>query len=102
MSVNQGGIYKGLISSAVVFTFSPMCGIISPYFFVDEYGPKYYFGNIFAIGLLVLSMLLTFFLAAYFKKSNDTRENNPINIKDISEIEQRKMVDKHPNFRYTV
>ncbi|OLY83609.1 putative transporter [Smittium mucronatum] len=100
MSVNQGGIYKGIISSAVVVSFSSICGAVSPHFFVVELGPKYTAGNAFAISATALSIILTFILSAYFRRENDRREKNPIDISHVEELEQRKLNDKHPNFRY--
>ncbi|OLY84467.1 putative transporter [Smittium mucronatum] len=100
MSVNQGGIYKGIISSAVVVSFSSICGAVSPHFFVVELGPKYTAGNAFAISATALSMLLSFVLSMYFRRENARRDRNPIDLSHLEELEQRKLNDKHPNFRY--
>ncbi|OMJ24596.1 putative transporter [Smittium culicis] len=100
MSVNQGGIYKGIISSAIVVSFASICGAVSPYFFVDELGPKYIGGNVFAIGFLAFSMLLSFFMFIYFKRVNKYRDENPVDLSHLTEAEQRLMNNDHPNFRF--
>ncbi|OMJ11085.1 putative transporter [Smittium culicis] len=100
MSVNQGGIYKGMISSAVIVSFSSICGAVSPHFFVKELGPHYVAGNAFAISAMTLSVSLSLFLNIYFKRQNTSRDNNPVDVSHLSEFEQRKMNNQHPNFRY--
>ncbi|OLY78067.1 putative transporter [Smittium mucronatum] len=100
MSVNQGGIYKGMISSAVVVSFASISGAISPHLFVDEYGPKYYMGNSVAIGLIVVSMILTLVMTMYNKRMNEYRDKNPVDLSNLNEAEQRAMNEHHPNFRY--
>ncbi|OMJ15620.1 putative transporter [Smittium culicis] len=100
MSVNQGGIYKGIISSAIVVSYASISGAVSPYFFVDEFGPKYIGGNAYAIGFLALSMLLSGFMHFYFDRVNKHRDSNPVDLSHLNEAEQRMMNNDHPNFRF--
>ncbi|PVU86211.1 hypothetical protein BB561_006784 [Smittium simulii] len=100
MSVNQGGIYKGAIASAIVISYSSICGAISPKFFVTKYSPDFTVGNLFAIGMYVLSLVLSIFLSLYFSRINKHRDTNPVDVSHMLEEDQRKLNDRHPLFRY--
>ncbi|PVV00896.1 hypothetical protein BB560_004706 [Smittium megazygosporum] len=100
MSVNQGGIYKGTIASALVVSYSSICGAVSPHFFTDNLAPKYTAGNLFCTCMYGLSLLLATVLFFYFRAQNKHREENPMDLSHLSEEEQRRMNDKHPLFRY--
>ncbi|PVV03292.1 hypothetical protein BB560_002239 [Smittium megazygosporum] len=100
MSVNQGGIYKGSIASAIVVSYCSISGAISPNFFVTKYSPKFVIGNAFAICAYTVSLALTVVLKIYFSRQNRYRDENPVDISHLSEEEQRLMNDSHPQFRY--
>ncbi|OMJ17140.1 putative transporter [Smittium culicis] len=100
MSVNQGGIYKGMIASALVVSFGSICGVVSPRLYVEKFKPKYLAGNLLTIGTIVLSVILSILLAIYFNSKNKQRDSNPVDVSHLSELEQRNLNDAHPNFRY--
>ncbi|OMJ22309.1 putative transporter [Smittium culicis] len=100
MSVNQGGIYKGMIASALVVSFGSICGVVSPRLYVEKFKPKYLAGNLLTIGTIVLSVFLSFILSIYFNSKNKQRDSNPVDVSHLSELEQRNLNDAHPNFRY--
>ncbi|PVU87688.1 hypothetical protein BB561_006222 [Smittium simulii] len=99
-SINQGGVYKGLISSAVVISMGSASGIIVPRFFVANYGPEYTLGHAITIGSACLTILLSVLMSIYLRIENKRRDNNPVDISHISIEEQRLLNDKHPSFRY--
>ncbi|OLY81516.1 putative transporter [Smittium mucronatum] len=100
MSVNQGGIYKGMIASALVVSFGSICGVVSPRLYVLKFKPHYYIGNFVTIFAIVLSVILSIVLSLYFKAQNRYRDSNPVDLSYMNESEQRGLNDKHPNFRY--
>ncbi|PVU88192.1 hypothetical protein BB561_005967 [Smittium simulii] len=102
MSVNQGGIYKGTITSAIVVSYSSICGAVSPKFFVTKFAPKYTIGNYFAIGSYILTLILALVLRIYYNAQNKKRDQNPIDVSHLSEADQRRMNDNHPLFRYRI
>ncbi|PVU89799.1 hypothetical protein BB559_004945 [Furculomyces boomerangus] len=99
-SVNQGGVYKGLIASAVVISFGTICGATVPRLFVAKYDPGYTAAHSIILGFTALSGLLSFVLGMYFKKENTRRDNNPVDLSHLSEFEQREMFNSHPSFRF--
>ncbi|PVU85654.1 hypothetical protein BB559_006896 [Furculomyces boomerangus] len=102
LSVNQGGVYKAMISSGIQLCFGDSSGIISPRLYETQYYPKYTNGSILFITALSASIALSLIMTVYFNRENKRRDDNPVDISHLSEEQQRKMYDKHPNFRYKV
>ncbi|OLY81366.1 putative tartrate transporter [Smittium mucronatum] len=100
MSVNQGGIYKSIISSSVIVSFGTICGVVAPHLFVSSMGPKYTQGSLYTILANACSVLLAIALSFYFRVVNKHRDNNPTDVSNLTESEQRLLNDQHPNFRY--
>ncbi|PVV04456.1 hypothetical protein BB560_001046 [Smittium megazygosporum] len=100
MSVNQGGIYKGLIVSAFVISVGNIAGVASPRTFTKNFAPNYILGNILCVGLIVLSSVCVAILSIFFIRTNHKRDTKPVDVSHLSEEEQRDMNDFHPNFRY--
>ncbi|OLY80926.1 putative tartrate transporter [Smittium mucronatum] len=100
MAVNQGGIYKSLISSSVIVSFANICGVVSPHLFISSMSPKYIQGSLYTVLANAGSVLLAIALSFYFKIVNKNRDNNPTDVSHLTESEQRLLNDRHPNFRY--
>ncbi|OMJ12351.1 putative transporter [Smittium culicis] len=99
-SVNQGGVYKGLIASAVVISLGTICGVTVPRLYTKQYAPNYNMGNYVTLGCAALSVILSVMLGLYFKAENKRRDNNPFSVNHLSEDEQRALANDHPNFRF--
>ncbi|OLY83398.1 putative tartrate transporter [Smittium mucronatum] len=99
-SVNQGGVYKGLIASAIVISIGTICGATVPRLFVAKYAPDYVTGSIVTLAGTGMSVALSVFLGLYFKYENRRRDQNPVDISHMSEDEQRLLTNSHPNFRF--
>ncbi|PVU87611.1 hypothetical protein BB561_006255, partial [Smittium simulii] len=99
-SVNQGGIYKGLLASAAVISIGSISGVIVPRFFVKAYGPKFILGHSITITCVSLALLLLVMLKMYYSSENKRRDNNPVDLSNIPIEDQRLLNDQHPNFRY--
>ncbi|PVU90034.1 hypothetical protein BB559_004820 [Furculomyces boomerangus] len=99
-SINQSGIYKGLIASAMIISFGTIPGATVPRLFVAKYSPDYIAAHSIILGFTALSGLLSFILGMYFKKENARRDNNPVDLSHLSEFDQREMFNDHPNFRF--
>ncbi|OMH79052.1 putative tartrate transporter [Zancudomyces culisetae] len=102
MSINQGGIGKRLVVSAVCFAFGNAAGAVVPFMFTTKYSPSYTIGFVYNIACGVIGMVLIFFMAQYFKSENARRDKSPVDITHLSEDEQMLLYDAHPNFRYTL
>ncbi|OMJ12368.1 putative transporter [Smittium culicis] len=100
MSVNAGGISKRMISSAMTVSFGGIAGATTGYIFVSDYAPKYTIGNSVNITVLILIVLFSLILRAFFTAENARRDANPVDVSHMSEEEQRALNDLHPNFRY--
>ncbi|PVU84709.1 hypothetical protein BB559_007448 [Furculomyces boomerangus] len=100
LSVNQGGVYKGMIATAIQLSVGALGGIISPRLYVRKYFPKFYGGSVFFIASLGLSAFLSLMMTVYMRNENKRRDENPEDVSNLSLAEQRKLYDKHPNFRY--
>ncbi|PVU90018.1 hypothetical protein BB561_005070 [Smittium simulii] len=100
MSINQGGIYKGMIASALVVSIGSISGVGSPKTFTSNFSTKYTLGNSIYIGGVAFSTILVVLLGIYFNSENKRRDQNPEDVSHLSEDEQRAMNDKHPKFRY--
>ncbi|PVU89836.1 hypothetical protein BB561_005148 [Smittium simulii] len=101
-SVNQGGIYKGLLASAIVVSIGSICGVVIPRFFVIGYGPNFVLGHSITIACVVMALLLVATLKIYYSTENKRRTNNPVDLNNIPIEEQRLLNDRHPNFRYQI
>ncbi|OMJ15702.1 putative tartrate transporter [Smittium culicis] len=100
MSINQGGVYKALISSAVQLSVGSICGVVSPRFFTKKYLPRFRNGVILYLCALGASICIAISLSIYFRRENKRRDENPEDVSHLSLEDQRKLCDKHPNFRY--
>ncbi|PWA02183.1 hypothetical protein BB558_001685 [Smittium angustum] len=100
LSVNQGGVFKGMIATAIQLSFGNLSGVISPRLYTTQFYPKFLGGSILLVASLVVSIILSFVMTIYFNAENKRRDANPVDISHLSEDEQRRMYDKHPNFRY--
>ncbi|OLY79950.1 putative transporter [Smittium mucronatum] len=100
MSVNQGGVYKGLIASAIQLSVGSICGVVSPRFFTKKYLPRFTNGVILYLCALGLSVIIAISLNIYFVRENKRRDENPRDVSHLSLDEQRLLCDMHPNFRY--
>ncbi|PVV00920.1 hypothetical protein BB560_004681 [Smittium megazygosporum] len=99
-AINQGGIIKGLVSSAMVISIGSISGAVIPRFYAKEYGPKFTTGHILTISFAALSCILSILLRIYYTIENKRRDNNPVNLDHLPLEEQRLLNDKHPTFRY--
>ncbi|OMH84388.1 putative tartrate transporter [Zancudomyces culisetae] len=100
MSVNQGGIGKRLVVSAVVFSIGNLSGAIIPVMLTTKYLPRFTLGYMFIAGFNLLTIVLTFILAMYFKKVNSNRDKHAEDVSHLTEVEQEQLYDDHPQFRY--
>ncbi|PVV00172.1 hypothetical protein BB559_000069 [Furculomyces boomerangus] len=100
VAINQGGIYKNLVASAVIMSIGSISGVVVPRFFVPAYAPRYYTGQYLTVFSGVLSLILAAGMRVYFAKENKRRDENPEDVSHLSLEEQRALSDYHPNFRY--
>ncbi|PVV00657.1 hypothetical protein BB560_004950 [Smittium megazygosporum] len=100
ISTNTGGIYKGIVSSAIVISIGSIAGAVASRFFVPGYGPKFTTGTIFNVVASCVTIVLTIFFRFYFIAENKRRDNSTFDINHIPIEDQRLLYDKHPNFRY--
>ncbi|OMJ29023.1 putative transporter [Smittium culicis] len=98
--INQGGMFKRMIASALIVSISSTSGIFLPRVFVYKYYPKFTIGHSLAIGIMSLALALTVFLNVYYRYENKRRDLANIDASHLPEQEQRDLFDKHPKFRY--
>ncbi|PVU87608.1 hypothetical protein BB561_006258 [Smittium simulii] len=99
-SINQGGIYKTLVSSALIISIGSIPGAFIPKFFVSYYAPNYVIGHVLAISFAGLGITLTLIMALYYNFENISRDKSQVDISYLSIDEQRLKFDNHPDFRY--
>ncbi|OMH81557.1 putative tartrate transporter [Zancudomyces culisetae] len=102
LSVNQGGIAKRLIVSAIAFSCGNISGAIIPTMFTTKHAPNFVSGFVFILSSMVILVVLVLALAIYYTKENEKKTNNPIDVSHLSEDEQQMMYNNHPQFRYTL
>ncbi|PVU92224.1 hypothetical protein BB561_003959 [Smittium simulii] len=100
MSVNSGGISKRMIASAMTVSFGGASGLITPYFNLKEYAPKFRVSFLLNIVSSAFILVASLVLVAYYKYENARRDRNPEDVSHLSEDEQRALNDNHPSFRY--
>ncbi|PVZ99234.1 hypothetical protein BB558_004753 [Smittium angustum] len=99
-SINTGGVYKGLISSAIVISIGSIPGVIFPRLFTSNYAPKFLKGQLSIIISGASAIVLALIMAAYYRAENKRRDENPVDLSHMPIEEQRLLNDLHPDFRY--
>ncbi|PVU85066.1 hypothetical protein BB560_007165 [Smittium megazygosporum] len=100
MATNCGSVPKRMVSTGIFTTILGTSGLISPYMFSSNHAPNYRLGHIFNIIMLSVSFSLALFVRIFFTKQNEYRENNPVDLSNMSTEEQEMLNDRHPDFRY--
>ncbi|OLY85651.1 putative tartrate transporter [Smittium mucronatum] len=95
---NQGGLYKGMITSAIIISVSATSGIFVPKLFLSIYYPKFTMGHSVAIAIMSLPLILSILMGLYFRLENARRDKISADVSHLSEKAQRDLYDNHPKF----